>query len=1086
MKTYSVRDKNGKNLGTFDIPTLSSMISEGRLNGEEEFQNIDRKWAPLSTLSELEGSFKSSTVAAAAPAAVPDDLASLFSDIEEPSAPKAQPAAASPPPTPKKPAAAPPPIEGSLDDLWADDTGEMVKGGSADKTMMGGPPPGISNPLESTMMGAPAAVSKTEAKPAAPAPNIALDIGLDFAGVKPPAAIEPNTTKKPKDDLEELFAAPDSSKAPPPMVATTSGSGLDLDSNRPSGVAKKSDDDLDGLVFPINTQKPATKSGSATYVMGRNSKPKAEEPPKAPLKTIPGSKDDLSVDALLSASPDAFAQDFSMPQKGNAPSASPPASSSKEIKSAQKSTSPSGSRMGDFFSQIKEKSLTIIVLNIVVLLGFVGFFGYMKFFAKSKPKTATVISKGGKTTTISNQVELAEKIKTLMGRDNYGSYFEVVDIIKNIANADPELFDAQLEALAKSQLRGTHNPDVLKAIEDLLPTVAGREPMTAAGIKGLTSYLLVKNDATKAYEKTVEGMQKFPNDSGMVSLLGQTYLMANDLGNAETYLSQAVDKNPADIIAHFGLYQLAIKKQNLIAAEERLKKILEVSPSHIASRLQLGEILLGRNDLSEAEKNIALITGAQSKDASPQELGDAFYFTGQIFEKQGKSSEAGLQYEQAAKANGKNPKILSAYGSSLIDQGRLDLAIETLNAARTLDPSPTTVVLLGTAYLKQKKFGDASLYFQTALRTQPEHVLGNLRLGQTFKEMGDLEKAISHLRLAQKGDEKNPEATLALAEIFAKLEKNDLAITEYKHAVSQLPKNTEVHLALADLYLKKKNLEAAGQELDLAAQFSVDPKERAPIYFKTGQVLMQAKKYKDAIVPLKNAIKSQAQFLDAQVALGTAYLKSGSPSEARDTLEAVRDLDPKGETLADTTLWLGNAYTENDEFAKAKEQFAKLRELKPDFKKIHFYLGLLYLKENGYQKAVLELESIINDITDPDERLQGLIALGKASVGMGDFSKAEKTYLAAVKSFPQNSEICFSLAQLYEEKQNIPKSIFYYDRVTALNPTDDRPHYHLGYVYKDLNKSKEALGHFRKALSLNPASKNADAIREQIGLLSGR
>ena len=51
--SFTVRDKSGKVLGSFDLPTLIQMAKDSRLSGNEEFQGSDKNWKPLSSHPEV-------------------------------------------------------------------------------------------------------------------------------------------------------------------------------------------------------------------------------------------------------------------------------------------------------------------------------------------------------------------------------------------------------------------------------------------------------------------------------------------------------------------------------------------------------------------------------------------------------------------------------------------------------------------------------------------------------------------------------------------------------------------------------------------------------------------------------------------------------------------------------------------------------------------------------------------------------------------------------------------------------------------------------------------------------------------------
>ena len=84
----------------------------------------------------------------------------------------------------------------------------------------------------------------------------------------------------------------------------------------------------------------------------------------------------------------------------------------------------------------------------------------------------------------------------------------------------------------------------------------------------------------------------------------------------------------------------------------------------------------------------------------------------------------------------------------LIDGGEYLGAIEQLNVELSNDPgNPDILSLLGFSYRKVLNFEDALMFFQSALRVEPEHRAANKYLGEFYLETDQFDKAQTQLGL---------------------------------------------------------------------------------------------------------------------------------------------------------------------------------------------------------------------------------------------------------------------------------------------------------------------------------------------------
>jgi len=145
-------------------------------------------------------------------------------------------------------------------------------------------------------------------------------------------------------------------------------------------------------------------------------------------------------------------------------------------------------------------------------------------------------------------------------------------------------------------------------------------------------------------------------------------------------------------------------------------------------------------------------------------------------------------------------------GAVLMDNGRIDEAIEQFRISSTLNPDFAEARgNLGAAFLKKGLIDKAIEQCEIAVRLNPNHASAHNNLGAAFYSKGWIDKAIAQYQIVLKLNPNDPNAhnNLGLAFFYYK-GWIDKAIDEYQTAVRLSPSNPEFRKNLAKAYEVKK------------------------------------------------------------------------------------------------------------------------------------------------------------------------------------------------------------------------------------------------------------------------------------------
>jgi len=283
---------------------------------------------------------------------------------------------------------------------------------------------------------------------------------------------------------------------------------------------------------------------------------------------------------------------------------------------------------------------------------------------------------------------------------------------------------------------------------------------------------------------------------------------------------------------------------------------------------------------------------------------------------------------------------------------------------------------------------DARLAYEELLRREPDHAQAHARLGELARERGDARAALVH-DLDALRDEERPELMLAAAEDYRRMGRPDEAAALLERLVARDHDHEAALRALRDLSVAEGWWQRAlqPQERILALAAGDRPKEQATlagIQYEVGRTLLAEGQIQPAIGRFREALRSQADFLPAAVALGDAHVKAGDSREALRVWERAVETQPVLPLLArleqvyraegrptrmialhqeasarapesvPLAFALGRVYFELAMLDEAADQFQKVEVRAPDLPGLHAFLGAIFERHGQTPEAFEE------------------------------------------------------------------------------------------------------------------------------------
>ncbi|KAA6117463.1 tetratricopeptide repeat protein [Cupriavidus cauae] len=314
-----------------------------------------------------------------------------------------------------------------------------------------------------------------------------------------------------------------------------------------------------------------------------------------------------------------------------------------------------------------------------------------------------------------------------------------------------------------------------------------------------------------------------------------------------------------------------------------------------------------------------------------------------------------------------------------------------------------------------------------------------LALARAKETAGDVPGALAELDEAQRLRPDYEAAALMAAELRAD-NSPEQAIAGLKRFLDKAPASVNGRITLARVYLQRNEMDAARREFEALRKVAPDD-PRVPLAL--GLTGLQARRYDEAERYLHEYLRLAEKAPSSNPDVAYQYLAQIA-EERKDYAGAVQWLD----RIEDQRM-VGAASV------KRAQMLGRMGRL------------------DDAQAIFGDMLADAEDIPDPDQRAQRMMAVRQAEVGMlmevKAYDRARKVLDARVKAEPRNAEWLYELAMLDEREKRYDSMERRLRQFIAMQPDQKQGYNALGYSLADRNiRLQEALKLLEKATELGP------------------
>jgi tetratricopeptide (TPR) repeat protein len=383
----------------------------------------------------------------------------------------------------------------------------------------------------------------------------------------------------------------------------------------------------------------------------------------------------------------------------------------------------------------------------------------------------------------------------------------------------------------------------------------------------------------KAEQNLLPLLKRSPQAFDVNELMGLVLAAERRDAEALPYLRNAVRANPGSAAARGALAACLARLGQMAEAEAEFKKAAALKPSDYDSNHNLGEFYVQTGKLTSA---IPYLEKAQEIHSSSYDNG---YDLALGYLRTQRSREARnllrnlVRYRDTA-------ELHNLLGEAEEKSGNyLDAAREYEKAAR-MDPSEVNIFDWGTELLLHHTFEPAIQVFTFGTGKYPGSARMQIGLGLAFYGRASFDKAAAALMRATDLAPRDPRPYLLLGETYSNSRVQVQGVVDRLERLTWIdPTNAQAFYYQALALWKTQQAEHRGKDLSqvesaLKKAASLDPKFAGAL-LQLGNLYSDEDKIPEAISAYEEAIKIDADLVDAHYHLAQLYHRTGKSAEAQ-------------------------------------------------------------------------------------------------------------------------------------------------------------------------------------------------------------
>ncbi|HTC63681.1 MAG TPA: tetratricopeptide repeat protein [Candidatus Saccharimonadales bacterium] len=528
----------------------------------------------------------------------------------------------------------------------------------------------------------------------------------------------------------------------------------------------------------------------------------------------------------------------------------------------------------------------------------------------------------------------------------------------------------------------------------------------------------------------------------------QTSSHAEDANKAIDFLKKAFTLDPNSQQIGDELAEIYYQSQRIRDAVTEANGILAKDPDNLPARRLLARIYVRTlGDLSNTSGQRDTISRAVEQYREIIRLdpndSDAELWLARLYRLQNEQEKAETVLRALLAREPANESGVEQLTQLLLDEGKSQEAVTSLQATLQRAPTPRLWELLGDAYNQIHDLPNAEQAYRKASESQPGDLNHHKELAQTLLAEEKFPEALEQYQGLTEMDADDADNYLRIAEIYRQMKQLDKAEQNILLAKQRAPNNLEVIYYEATIYEDQGRIDDSIRVLSEAVTAVKTESEFAPSRRRTLAILYQQ--------------------------LGQLYRESSNYTAAVNTFEEMLRLGTDEDRRA--RILIVDTYRDARDMPKALDAAHKAVEAYPKDRPIRIAQALLLGENAQADQAVLQLRGLL-DGSPADFEVQ--LDIAQVYEESKRWTDAEASIHAADKlqGDSQGKEMTgFLMGAIFERQKKFDQAETEFRKVLDLNPRNSSTLNYYGYMLADRGvRLEEATSLIKRALVEEPGS----------------
>jgi tetratricopeptide (TPR) repeat protein len=390
------------------------------------------------------------------------------------------------------------------------------------------------------------------------------------------------------------------------------------------------------------------------------------------------------------------------------------------------------------------------------------------------------------------------------------------------------------------------------------------------------------------------------------------------------------------------------------------------------------------------------------------------------------------------------------------------LAAATMSFACATDPqiAKRKYYESGNQYFLNKKYAEATVQYNNALRQDPKFGEARLKLAEAYKALGNIRLAFPEYVRAADLLPDNDEAQLKAGNLLIQGGFFAEAKARARNVLKHDPKNVDALVLLGNSLAGMKDTEEGIGVLARAIQ--IDP-ELAGVYANLGVFQLAQGEQALAEQAFQKAVAVAPTSVEAQMNLGNFYKATRRYPEAEKTLLHALELEPKNLKVSDA---LASLYVAWGRPNLSEPYFKSMVEIAKD-EKSRLALAGYYISVNRFPDALKTLQELA---ADKKYYAKASVGIAMLEYAMGDRPRAHKLIDEVLAREPNNAGALTVKARLLLAERKPTEALERIKAAVAVDPRSAEAQLTLARVQMAMRDVETARKAFNDTLKLDPHS----------------